>query len=865
MDSKYNRVSRGSITVFLCLVVTLLMALILSCLESARAQAARFMAESYVDVAATSALGDFDSVLFERYHVFGTHSDVDYSMRINMLRNMDNAIGIDSNLVNMGASALEAMGISDEANSVLGNLEMVDLTDLDIIEGHDYFGMELNDLKIDNSVPLTGRNGDVFYSQAVSYAEKSIPGTLIEKVLEHAGILSKTSVLENVMSNKSAAYTSLEEVDRKASDLLMLIDGLEVEKKKTLFGDSAKAQKNCFKSRAFHGADQGALNITSEPVYNNLKSYIVDLKAPLDVLEKTNETYQKNVIALENNIKTQNNINNSLTMIQNYADEYTARGEAVPDSLIQSLSELHAVLQNYVFQEKLLKEEQEKLKKDIKKQLKAFKSFKYDGLITTLQSALSSLNELEESSKTALTELENYKKTLDDSKEDLDEETYKSLVSEYEEDKSILSSTGSAVIKNPTLLKNSINQDISVLQRIVTLAKSVPASAEGDVSSWIYSMKHEYAAITYAGMDFNYGKITKNLTAVSEDGIKKLLKDFLSAGISSLVFEDLSSLSTSTFLDILELPTVTYTPDTADKSALPSVGLDDLLNIIQNGGYDDMLGTLTDSVEQLTNKLFFILYMSEAFGSYTDQIRDRKTVSALNGSGTKKSNTAKTDKDIQYGLEYILYGSYSDIQNVQRMATSLIMLRTGLNFVSIITDKTARTEALAGAAALVGITGLPFLIKGVAIVIELAWAFQCALVEVATILLGGSIPVFINIVDRKVKFAEVPTMSKEKIISKAKACASVENPAGMSYNEYLYIFLLFKDRKVECFRAMDLIQDDIRKNCDAGYKIEDRLYSFDVDATFSMQGRYMNIPQISGTLMSEIPFFNYNVKGGYTY
>ena len=69
------------------------------------------------------------SVLYERYHVFGTHSDLESTMRYNLNDNMDAGYGFDGELLD---------------NSLLAScpIDLSRFGNVDLFKGFDLFGLE---------------------------------------------------------------------------------------------------------------------------------------------------------------------------------------------------------------------------------------------------------------------------------------------------------------------------------------------------------------------------------------------------------------------------------------------------------------------------------------------------------------------------------------------------------------------------------------------------------------------------------------------------------------------------------------------------------------------------------------------------
>ncbi len=172
----------------------------------------------------------------------------------------------------------------------------------------------------------------------------------------------------------------------------------------------------------------------------------------------------------------------------------------------------------------------------------------------------------------------------------------------------------------------------------------------------------------------------------------------------------------------------------------------------------------------------------------------------------------KEDTALAYEVEYILHGSKSDRENLKKTAEGLLAVRSGMNFLYLLTDTGKQAEAEAMAAVLVGFTGIYPLVKLMKGILLGAWAFAEAVSDVRILYKGGQVPL-------------IKTGRDWKLSLKGAAdAASCEIEAGeekgmWDYKGYLCILLLMGNVEEQCFRMMDLIEENLRKE-DAGFFME---------------------------------------------
>ena len=126
-------------------------------------------------------------------------------------------------------------------------------------------------------------------------------------------------------------------------------------------------------------------------------------------------------------------------------------------------------------------------------------------------------------------------------------------------------------------------------------------------------------------------------------------------------------------------------------------------------------------------------------------------------------------------------------------------------------DRVAKLDGLA--AGTVGFTGMPVLGAVVKYSILLLWSVEEALIETSALLQGKRLPLIGKGI---VAFGELFRINKSVIAGKAK---SLPDAAGTAYQDYLTLLSLTKGTKVKAYRAMDLIQENIRFRYNDAFRI----------------------------------------------
>ena len=191
----------------------------------------------------------------------------------------------------------------------------------------------------------------------------------------------------------------------------------------------------------------------------------------------------------------------------------------------------------------------------------------------------------------------------------------------------------------------------------------------------------------------------------------------------------------------------------------------------------------------LTDELIFNEYLIAKCGCYTDP----KETGAL-----------------QYQLEYILAGKSNDVENLKAVVNRLLLLRETANVVYLFSDEAKIAEAEALALAVTSAIAMPELTELVKVSLMFAWAYAESVYDVRMLLKGGKIPLIKDSGTWHYSISGMLDFASDTQIDP-------KDSSGVSYEEYLRMFLAMENEETRIYRAMDVIEMDIRK-CDGnGY------------------------------------------------
>ncbi|MCR5145611.1 MAG: DUF5702 domain-containing protein [Lachnospiraceae bacterium] len=193
------------------------------------------------------------------------------------------------------------------------------------------------------------------------------------------------------------------------------------------------------------------------------------------------------------------------------------------------------------------------------------------------------------------------------------------------------------------------------------------------------------------------------------------------------------------------------------------------------------------------------------------------------GEKCNRYGDIKSDRCLDYEMEYIVSGKASDKENLEGVVWRLLGIREVCNLATIMSNSKMMEEASIMAVTLAGATAMPPVIEAVKIAIILIWALVESVLDVRALLKGD-------------KVAFIKTESQwESSLSNLGAAVSGNSKAksadnGMSYKQYLYAFIFMNSEENKAYRPMDLIELGI--NSREGYegvRMDNMIYKMNIE------------------------------------
>ena len=158
---------------------------------------------------------------------------------------------------------------------------------------------------------------------------------------------------------------------------------------------------------------------------------------------------------------------------------------------------------------------------------------------------------------------------------------------------------------------------------------------------------------------------------------------------------------------------------------------------------------------------------------------------------------------LQYQIEYMIAGKDTDWQNLEHVAKRLLRWREVANVLYILSDNVKIAEAEDMALALTAVMMCPELAEPVKYTILYAWAYVESLQDVKILLHGGRVPVLKTSADWKTGINSIKNVKE--------GLSGTNEGRGLNYKEYLEVMLFLTDGRDRTFRAMDIMEMDIRQ------------------------------------------------------
>lgn len=826
----------GTITVFLSLILILILSLLVTIVEGARVNTTKIFTERALSTAMDSVLARYYGPLWEEYHIFGYyHQNSQTQIPLEIQKYMQYTLQ-----------------------------PSFELDEKKIGDSYQFYKADINRINITNTTKLTDYQGELFVNEAVEYMKYKELGKGMEFILNKFSLLDSPKQISYVYEKKQELEEKIVEMDTNILQLMKLLDGLKTSKNGIVLTKKGKLSSNEYfvKKILLTKPSSKEVEINHNEVFLAVKDHYINPNERIT-------TIQNKLDQLIKRIKDEEELNKNLSVLlqeinlkKGYLNQLQTDGSKTKEIAIQittlknEISKLEQSKKGSEKELKNLKKEKTKIISEIEKEEGKLKDL-FDKVKPFINDAIACINHLINKAEVAAPLLKEYKKYLYGQRNSMDESTFQGLEENAKElEKYIeLGENHYDFKKMKSILEDNLNIMISLQQ----LAKQ---ARDNRSKQNVVECKTNYSSMVgvikqykIKGLRMDYSSLVIDKSS-KQDPIKEI-NSLLKKGIVSLLMDpdtisdgkldnvtlpsDIVSLS-STKTDIITQFKNFFKSASGDKN--PS-GLGNVFNSL--GMNADISSVLSKSINGVAERLLYLEYLKEHFYNYKyDVVKGSQKPSVLN-----------------YELEYFTEGKTKDIDNLSSVVMKITLLRTIMDFATIISDSTKRNEARALAVGIVGFTGLPILVGVIQTIILLIWSFAEALLDVCAMLMGKEVP----IIKKKASLSlpEIFMINRSFLQKKASSFPKTKE-ISLLYTDYLYIFLLVKGKEALASHAMDLVQENLKiRYHQYDFSMERCLYGFEVAADFTLPSNFTSISPVQGIFTNSKKGLPYKLSMAYSY
>lgn len=835
--------TEGSITVFLSLILILILSLLLTMIEGARINTAKIYTERALSTGMDSVLAEYYAPLWKEYHLFGL--DTGYG---NKEANEDEMLSKLEDYMSYTFQPNKEMDVSSGKN------------------GMELYGISVKKLTLDNSTRLMDYQGKLFVNEAVEYMKYEDLSDAAELLMNKLSLLESPKKVSYLYEEKQKVSEELVEIDEGILDLMELLDGVDTSKKgisvtkdhllktvpyfvkKICIGDITKEKTGINQESVFLALKENYIDPVT--ILNQIDNNFTKIDELLKDIEAAQQNYNQIVTCIEAASRAlaglsgskSKDVEKTAQQLSSYINTLSAQLSAIQKQIAQDEKEKDQCIENIIAAKNRLSELTNHIKPKIEEAISVI-----DNILTKTGNA----SQL----------IKGYEEKLNKEKEGLDTDLYTNLDDELKEMKRYTSEDedGYHFLEMKEILIN----DLSILNQ----AEDKLELGEQYLQQGNYSVSR------------GYFKEAINI-------FKTYQIDGLRIDYSTLVLtkdEDLNPINKVSSCTQSGLVGLVMDPDTISKSELTTGALPSEINALETGveaqfdfssffdqykvgnkdtGVSSFFGTageetnvmsiLGEEINKLTENYLLQEYLSKHFMMYPMEGEDLKI---------------RKPSALTYEQEYLLLGNSTDKENLSSVIARIVLIRSILDFVSLLKDKAKYTEAKAAAAVMVGFTGLPILISITQMVILLIWAFAEALVDTSAIMMGKEVEILKK--STVLNFTDLFLLNRAFIQKKATQMvnASQSNKTKvltLSYKDYLRIFLLFKKKETLAYRSMDLIQENLRLRYDDNFTFQNCLFGFKVSSDFIIPSKFITFPFVE-KYTGKVKGYRYHTQAAYSY
>lgn len=813
------RYEKGSITVFLSLVLILVLALAGTLIEAARVRVSRGMEKRVLKSAAQSVFTEYYRPLYEDYHLF--------------------LLGRDAG-DKTGGSLVKGVGEYMEAS--LGPREDAD----SFFAFTDLYSIQQKNLEVSDAEYIVEEHGELFLQQAAAYMKYKSTSDLVEMFLEQLGVMKSTEETAKITQEKLQLEAEMGELDMDILDIIEQVEGLSCGKKGLRKQRNGRLKTEAVFAKMFspEGIYPAAAGIDHSLVWESLRDKYVNPDEKLGTMEHAAEragAIGRQIKKLEDELeKLSEDFSKIVDPKPGQIKSYEKKEEKIYKKLDRLWEEMEEPM-----------EQIDDGKQRLVSQSRAIRN--------RIQQVLPMIDRLSEKQETLSARLSDYQGKLKASEGKIVDSAYEGLLEDSQEKEKYLKKQGRkekelSFVSRIVAMKGILEKNNKILEEFDALDQSFDFEDEEDVRRYqeiVHIIRGRLLEYDIAGLSFDYS----TLSVQEQPNPLEALSELIDKGAMSLVFEDSTSMSGKELKAADSCYQQYGGKNASETEKNVQEDYEKAMGKMEDDGYQKELGEGFGSVgEQLNamddgssmDTLLEPLLLNEYILSHFKNLRmDEKLTGKKIEKSEQLGEVQKKQSVLSYELEYILNGEKEDVKNLEFVIHKIIFIRTILNFIYLLTDSGRRGEAYQAAAALVGITGLEALVRLTQALILIAWAYEEAIVDAAFLVGGQGVPVMKTKQTFMLSFGEMFCLSRSLIKSKMEKSTKTSGGRGLAsldYEGWVRIFLLLEDQEKRCMRSMDIIEADMQLRNDKRFCIGNMLYGIRIKAQYQVKPKFARLP-----------------------
>ena len=216
------------------------------------------------------------------------------------------------------------------------------------------------------------------------------------------------------------------------------------------------------------------------------------------------------------------------------------------------------------------------------------------------------------------------------------------------------------------------------------------------------------------------------------------------------------------------------------------------------------------------------------------------------------------DKEFAYELEYIYAGFDTDKENLSATLTDILALRTGLNYIHILSDSEKMEQVNNLAINIAGTAGFVELSVLISFLILSVWSLAESVADIKALLNKEKVAFFKTEEDWRLGLDSLMNSPKSVLDNMDK------KESGLDYESYTKYLLLMIDSNSRDYRMMDMMQNNISGK-EADFKMESMIYASRIKVYAKSYRVFSSLSIGGGELISLSPSYKLYTEAIGTY